>query len=322
MPLPQNAQQFILTTTDPYWNLAVEDWLFHHCTQLPALILWQNDPCVVIGRAQNPWRECNLDAMAEANIPLVRRQSGGGTVYHDLGNLNFTIISEMATFSKTANLQLIQRALQTLGVTAHLNARNDLYALLPNDSSPRKISGSAFRQTKDRAFHHGTVLINSDLSQLNRYLNPRPLDLTATGVASVRSQVMNTQELNPNLNYPRLCQAISNEFAAAAGCASEPVILDYSLDQTLPELLARHHEYQSWEWRLGKTLPFSWTIPIGDALGTVAPLTLHFEHARVTAVHLDDPLCSDQHRQRWMDALLGTPCSDTGLTMWLNQLLL
>ena len=129
MPIPHTAQQFTLTTTDPYWNLAVEDWLFHHCTQLPALILWQNQPCVVIGRAQNPWRECNLDAMAEANIPLVRRQSGGGTVYHDLDNLNFTIISDMAQFSKTANLQIIQQALQTLGVTAHLNARNDLYVL-------------------------------------------------------------------------------------------------------------------------------------------------------------------------------------------------
>lgn len=156
---------------DPWFSTAVEECIFR---QMPAtqrvLFLWRNADTVVIGRAQNPWKECNTRRMEEDHVRLARRSSGGGAVFHDLGNTCFTFMAGKPEYDKTVSTAIVLAALNSLGVTAEASGRNDL--VVKTDSGDRKVSGSAYRETMDRGFHHGTLLLNADLSRLANYLNP------------------------------------------------------------------------------------------------------------------------------------------------------
>jgi lipoate-protein ligase A len=175
-----------------YENLALENYLFEHLEpQEELLFLWRNSNTVVIGRFQDPEIECNLKAIQADGIPLARRQSGGGTVWHDLGNLCFTFMSFKTFFNREKNLILIQRALQTLGFPVEINNRYDI--LLYGN----KISGSAFREKAERAFHHGTLLVTSELDKLHYYLKPeteKPQSRHTRSVSSPVSQLAAWQQ--------------------------------------------------------------------------------------------------------------------------------
>lgn len=142
--------------------------------QMPAtqrvLFLWRNADTVVIGRAQNPWKECNTRRMEEDNVRPARRSSGGGAVFHDLGNTCFTFMAGKPEYDKTISTSIVLNALNALGVSAEASGRNDL--VVKTAEGDRKVSGSAYRETKDRGFHHGTLLLNADLSRTANYLNP------------------------------------------------------------------------------------------------------------------------------------------------------
>ncbi|POD93108.1 hypothetical protein BV924_17800 [Pectobacterium odoriferum] len=118
---------------------------------------------VVIGRAQNPWKECNTRRMEEDGIKLARRSSGGGAVFHDLGNTCFTFMAGKPEYDKSVSTQIVLDALSSLGLKASASGRNDL--VVETADGVRKVSGSAYRETKDRGFHHGTLLLNADLSR-------------------------------------------------------------------------------------------------------------------------------------------------------------
>ena len=180
----------ISNSLDPWFNLAVEDWIFldrHDADHI--LFLWRNEDAVVIGRSQNPWLECHLDKMQQQGVKLARRQSGGGAVFHDVGNTNFTFMSKKAVYDKDANIKMIIAALATLGIEASAKGRNDLVVTIDNE--PRKVSGSAYKEKVDSCFHHGTLLISANLTRLATYLNTNKLKLKAKGVTSVRSRVAN-----------------------------------------------------------------------------------------------------------------------------------
>ncbi|BFO09818.1 hypothetical protein GGER_23280 [Serratia rubidaea] len=134
------------------------------------LFLWRNAETVVIGQSQNPWKECNTRRMEQDGIRLARRSSGGGAVFHDLGNTCFTFMAGKPGYDKSVSTQIILQALATLGIRATASGRNDL--VIDTAAGPRKISGSAYRETQDRGFHHGTLLLNADLNRLADYLNP------------------------------------------------------------------------------------------------------------------------------------------------------
>ena len=136
------------------------------------LFLWRNAETVVIGQSQNPWKECNTRRMEQDGIRLARRSSGGGAVFHDLGNTCFTFMAGKPGYDKSVSTDIILQALRQLGVTAGASGRNDL--VMETADGPRKISGSAYRETQDRGFHHGTLLLNADLERLADYLNPDP----------------------------------------------------------------------------------------------------------------------------------------------------
>ena len=241
--------------TNPWFNLATEDWIFQALDpQSHTLFLWRNSETVVIGRSQNPWVECKTDKMAEDNVYLARRQSGGGAVFHDLGNTNFTFLSPKADYDQEANFTIIINALKKLGVDATLSGRNDMQV------GDKKISGSAFKHSVDRSFHHGTLLVNADMQKLGDYLNPHPLKLKAKGIKSVRSRVANLVEFNDTINHKTLSQAMIEAFCEYYGqeVADTPVEeLDEATLAQEPHLNKYYQQMADWEWRFGKTPQFS-----------------------------------------------------------------
>jgi len=249
---------FISSVTDPWFNLATENWIFRDMDPaVKILFLWRNQETVVIGRYQNPWVECNLEQMERDNVLLARRQSGGGAVFHDLGNTNFTFLTGVDAYDKQVNNQVIINALSTFGIQAYASGRNDILVDDLGDGEGRKISGSAFKQTKDRAFHHGTLLINANLTKLSNYLNPPVKKLEAKGIKSVRARVANLENFAPQINHEHLSEAIIHSFCQHYGTKCEVEYLDYDFLKGISSLNEYYQSLKDWNWRFGETPAFS-----------------------------------------------------------------
>lgn len=209
--MPSSLRLLISDSYDPWFSLAVEECIFR---QMPAtqrvLFLWRNADTVVIGRAQNPWKECNTRRMEEDNVKLARRSSGGGAVFHDLGNTCFTFMAGKPEYDKSVSTAIVVNALNQLGIKAEASGRNDLVVATPEGE--KKVSGSAYRETMDRGFHHGTLLLSADLGRLANYLNPDRKKLQAKGIASVRGRVTNLNEFLPGITHQQICDAVTECF--------------------------------------------------------------------------------------------------------------
>ena len=193
--------------TDIYRNLAREESLLVSDTLLvPALFLWQSGPAVVIGRHQNPWKECLVDELNSNNIPIARRISGGGAVFHDAGNLNYTVITDRASYNAGSIYQMITDALAEFAVTVEIRNRSSLY------TDNRKFSGNAFTFRKKRAMHHGTLLVNSNLEQMNHFLSPQYENIKTKAVASNPADVVNLNSLNPAITIASISDAVKRNF--------------------------------------------------------------------------------------------------------------
>ncbi|MGA6102285.1 lipoate--protein ligase [Psychrobacter pocilloporae] len=238
--------------TNPWFNLATEDWIFNTLDpESHTLFLWRNSETVVIGRSQNPWVECKIDKMEADDVFLARRQSGGGAVFHDLGNTNFTFLSPKADYDQDANFTIIVNALKKLGIDAEKSGRNDMQV------GDKKISGSAFKHASDRSFHHGTLLVNANMQKLGDYLNPHPLKLKAKGIKSVRARVANLVEFNDAINHETLSEAIIEAFYEYYGETAPVEQLDEASLAKQPALNAYYQQMADWDWRFGKTPEFS-----------------------------------------------------------------
>lgn len=238
--------------TNPWFNLATEDWIFNTLdADSHTLFLWRNSETVVIGRSQNPWVECKIDKMQADDVFLARRQSGGGAVFHDLGNTNFTFLSPKEDYDQKANFTIIINALKKLGIEAELSGRNDMQV------GDKKISGSAFKHAADRSFHHGTLLVNADMQKLGDYLNPHPLKLKAKGIKSVRARVANLVEFNEDINHETLSAAIIEAFCEYYGDTAPVEALDEASLAKQPALDKYYQQMADWDWRFGKTPQFS-----------------------------------------------------------------
>ncbi len=182
----------VLSSTNPHYNLAVEEYLFL-TSQEEVFLLWQNSPTVVIGKNQNANVEINREVLDSCGVKIARRITGGGAVYHDLGNLNYSFITPNAT---TSGIDFeyftrpIIKALSKMGVEVRLSGRNDLETV-----DGLKISGSAQHRIKDRVLHHGTLLFSSDLSFMGKVLTPDREKLKSKAVKSVKKRVCNVKEL-------------------------------------------------------------------------------------------------------------------------------
>ncbi len=205
-----NISYSYLKSTDPYENLAIENQILENLPNNSMhILLWVNRPCIVMGRFQNPLLECQIDRMIKDDILIVRRQSGGGCVYHDLGNLNYSFITNKEFHNKDNNHLILINALRSLNINSYSTKRVDLFT--EHDNLQKKFSGSAFKEKKDTAFHHGTLLINSDLDKLNYYLTPKDLSVTSVSIDSVRSKVVNLSDLNSRISIELVVEAIIEE---------------------------------------------------------------------------------------------------------------
>ncbi len=235
-------------STDPRWNLALEQFLFDTTERSRSFfMLWQNDNTIVAGKNQNIAAEVNADFVRSQGITVVRRLSGGGTVYHDLGNLNFTFIMDSGALEKI-NFQLFCRpiidTLASFGVKAELSGRNDITI------AGKKFSGNAQYLRDGRVMHHGTLMFSSDLTVLERALAVDREKLRSKGVKSVSSRVTNLKEHLPqsvtlSAFKERLLQHIAR---------SEPLIpytLSAADEATVAEI--KRSRYDTWEWTYGQS---------------------------------------------------------------------
>ena len=234
---------------DPYLNLATEQYLMETVGEDACILfLWQNQNTVVIGKNQNPWKECRTALLNEEGGSLARRLSGGGAVFHDLGNLNFTFLLPQSEYDLDRQFAVIAEAMNLLGLQAERSGRNDMLV------NGRKFSGNAFYKNGKQAYHHGTLLVDVDMDKLSRYLNPSKAKLQAKGVDSVRSRVVNLRELNPKITIESVKKAMAAAFESvyALPCSK---LDDSMLD--LKAIASLRSRNASWEWNFGQKLPFS-----------------------------------------------------------------
>lgn len=235
-----------LTGTDAARNLATEELVFDRLPEGKTLfMLWQNRSAVIIGKYQNTLAEIDLDYVRAQGIQVVRRLSGGGAVYHDLGNLNYTIITrakDPARLDLALFCQPVLRTLRQLGVPAELNGRNDMSIL------GQKFSGNAQYMRRGKVMHHGTILFDSDLSVVSRALRVDPEKIRAKGVGSVRSRVTNVRpHLKSDLSLPEFrARLLENLLQDSPGQAWELNEEELAAIEAL-----RESRYDSWDWNFG-----------------------------------------------------------------------
>ncbi len=232
---------------DPHKNLATEKYIMDNVdADSMVLYLWQNQNTIVIGRNQNPWLECRCELMKSENVSLARRLSGGGAVFHDIGNLNFTFILNTADYDIERQMSIISSACRMAGIETELSGRNDILA------EGRKFSGNAFYNSQGKSYHHGTILINADTNKMSRYLSPPKAKFESKGVKSVKSRVINLCELSPELTVDKMKKhMISAAEEVLSLPSAELEILQCDEINTLAKL------YGSWDYLYGKSVPFS-----------------------------------------------------------------
>ncbi len=245
-----NARLLVSKDTNPHRNLAREEALLLSFDSAqpdaPAMLyLWQNAATVVIGRNQNAWRECRTALLEQEGGVLARRTTGGGAVFHDLGNLNFSFLLPRGAYNLERQLSVIRRAVQSFGIDCAFSGRNDLIA------DGRKFSGNAFRFTKAGALHHGTLMVAVDPEKLGRYLSVSPEKLTAKGVQSVRSRIVNLSEL-ANVTIDSMKAALAKAFWLEYGVCD----IENADALELPEYDALATRNATWAWNYGATPAF------------------------------------------------------------------
>lgn len=242
---------FILESNDPWLNLSTENWIFNSIDVSDnILLLWRNEKSVIIGRTQNPWTECNLKKIEEDGVNLVRRQSGGGAVFQDLGNSIFSFLSGRKNYERKKNFQIVINALKKFNINAEQSGRNDILV------NGLKVSGSAFKENPDRAFHHGTLLINVNLSEMPNYLTPSEKKLMSKGISSVRSRVANLTDFNSSINHEILIEAIIEEFFKEYNSERKIEVLKEDYLFKIPEIKNFYDTMKSKEWIVGLTPQF------------------------------------------------------------------
>jgi lipoate-protein ligase A len=238
--------------TCPAVNLALEEALLEGGSNGDrALFLYVDEPCLVIGRNQNPWSE----SARGCALPLFRRISGGGAVYHDLGNLNCSLIVPRASHDPEAELALVAAALRPLGVDAAPGRRGGLF-LASGPLAGRKISGSARRLSARRVLHHGTLLVDSDLGALERSLGGMEVE-SSRALPSVPSPVANLSEALPGLGLEDAARALAEGLAGGPGAIEAELAAERGLVD------AARARLESWEWTWGETPPFTVGVPLG-----------------------------------------------------------
>lgn len=239
----------ISNQTNPYLNIAVENYLLSQPSDGDIIMyLWQNRRTVVIGQNQNPYSECNVAQLEADGGFLMRRRTGGGAVFHDLGNLNFSFVVPYEMYDTIRQFAVLQRAVAAYGLETEVSGRNDVLC------QGRKFSGNAFSKGKHQRLHHGTILIRTDVEQLQRYLKVKPAKLQKHGVSSVQSRVVNLSELAPEITAQNIIPPLVQAFEQEYGTPLQTI--DFNTLTSLPEVQELAAEFSSPEWKYGRWQQF------------------------------------------------------------------
>lgn len=285
-------------STDPAYNLAFEEYVLTHRTVGDILILWQNDNAVIIGRNQNTAEEINQSFVDAHGIHVVRRNTGGGAVYHDLGNLNYSFITDEGA-SRNAFTQPVVRALCDLGMYAEASGRNDILV------SGKKVSGTAQQISKGRILHHGTLLFDSDSNMISGALTPDPGKYQSKGVKSVRSRVGNIraflqQDMTITAFWAHLKRTLGDAGMVEAQLTAEELAQVEKL---------KAGKYDTWQWNYGRSPAYDTQVKrrfTGGTLdvrltvkqGVIAQIKFYGDFLAVSPVHiLEEALLGCEYRR-------------------------
>ena len=261
-------------STDIHENLALEQHLAQNVQsgQL-ILFLWQNRSCVVIGRNQNAFRECRTDILSDEGVTLSRRLSGGGSVYQDLGNLNFTFCSSDKDSDIGRQHRVILEACRLLKIDASVSGRNDLLA------ESCKFSGNSFYSHDGKSFHNGTILLDVDLRKMEKCLSPSKMKLASKAVDSVRSRVINLREIRPDISPGLMCDALKKAFSMVYEGEITEINPD-TLDKK--DIEEKRRFFASYEWVYGRNATFPISIQRRFSWGEIS-----------VNIEIKSGLCSD-----------------------------
>lgn len=244
---------------DPYFNLALEEELLRNAQQGEVtLYLWQNEKTVVIGRNQNPYIECDIEQIKQNGGKIARRISGGGAVYHDLGNLNFTFVCKKSEEDLSKQIAVLQKAVERFGLQVDRSGRNDL------THEGKKFSGHAFYEEDGNAFHHGTMMVDVDVTMLAKVLKPSKLKLESKGITSVKSRVVNLKELNDEITISSLSEALSDSFKEIYG--ENSFLVKVNRQEKSPDFIKK---YMDDRWIYGESPVYNASIEKRTSSGNI-----------------------------------------------------
>ena len=260
--------------TDAYFNLASEEYLLKHFDD-DVFMLWRNDKAVIVGKYQNSAAEINIDYVKEHGIKVVRRQTGGGAVFHDLGNVNYTFIGSKGSGDFRTFSEPILRVLNEMGVPAKFEGRNDLTI------NGMKFSGTAQCVYRDRILHHGTLLFASEMDDLTAALKVNPLKFKDKAVKSVRKRVTNISEHLPTpMTVTDFIEVVMRNVSHNSENAVSYELSEHDI-QEISKL--RDEKYSTWDWNFGTSPKFGYTKQMRTSGGNVE-LNLDVEKGLITAI--------------------------------------
>lgn len=284
---------------DVYFNLALEEHLMLTCKPGERILyFWRNDRTVVIGRNQDPWRECPVELLEQEGVKLARRKSGGGAVYHDKGNLNYTFITYERDSNIERQLLTVVNALGAIGIDAEVSGRNDILV------GGRKVSGNAFYKSGDLCCHHGTLMVNVDMDAVSRYLSPGSEKLRAKGVASVRSRVIALKELDQSISVDRLREAMIAAFTQLVNDQTGRILVS---DLNLEDIRRRALFFSDRRWIFGDEKRYDFEISHRFTWGDVM-VQADIDRGMISAIRVRSDALDPEIAGKLEKTLIGTEC--------------
>lgn len=302
-------------SNDPRFNLALEQYVFDHMDRaFRYFILWQNDNTIVVGKHQNTYAEINMRFVKQQNITVVRRLSGGGAVYHDMGNINFTFIDDQSSnrsFDFGLFCRPVQQALAQFGVSAEINGRNDMTI------DGKKFSGNSQYCKQGRIMHHGTLMYDSDLDTVERALQVSTDKIQSKGISSIRSRVTNIRYHMPQpVSTSQFFQALRSFMF------TENQMQQYELtsDDIAAIRAIQQQRYDCWEWNFGQSSAYQLQKHRRfEGCGTIE-LNMDAENGRITRLAFFGDYFGNGDQTALTRHLIGVPLCESDLRQALAEL--